>query len=134
MPAPLSPRHPRRVLSAIAALALLGTACSDTTAVGRTPRSRLQPGDRAAVVTPTPTSVTVAGSLQSEIGCSGDWVVDCATSHLAYDANDDVWQGSWTLPSGSYDRCEKYPGDRTRRRSGSATTSAPVESGPHSHF
>ena len=103
MPAPLSPHHTRRVLSAIAALALLGTACSDTTAVGRTPRSRLQPGDRAALVTPTPTSVTVAGSLQSEIGCSGDWVVDCATSHLAYDANDDVWQGTWTLPSGSYE-------------------------------
>jgi hypothetical protein len=91
------------VLVTIAALTLLGAACSDTTAVDRAPQSRLRPGERAAVVTPTPTSVTVAGSLQSEMGCGGDWDPACATSHLAYDANDDVWQGTWTLPTGSYD-------------------------------
>ena len=43
--------------------------------------------------TPSPTSVTVAGSFQSEAGCPDDWLPDCATTHLAYDANDDVWQG-----------------------------------------
>ncbi len=53
--------------------------------------------------TPDPSSVTVAGSLQSELGCSGDWDPACATTHLAYDANDDVWQGTWTVPSGSYE-------------------------------
>ncbi len=52
--------------------------------------------------TPNPTSVTVAGDLQSEIGCAGDWDPACATSHLTYDASDDVWQGSWTIPAGSY--------------------------------
>jgi hypothetical protein len=46
--------------------------------------------------------VTVAGDLQSEMGCSGDWDPGCASSHLTYDANDDVWQGTWTMPSGSY--------------------------------
>ena len=103
MLAPFSLRHPRRMLAATAALALLGTACRDTTAVDRTPQSRLRPGDRAAVVTPTPSSVTVAGSLQSELGCSGDWDPGCAATHLTYDANDDVWQATWTLPSGSYE-------------------------------
>ena len=40
--------------------------------------------------TPDPTSVTVAGSLQSEAGCPGDWDPACAATHLAYDADDDV--------------------------------------------
>src|SRR5262245_15401446 len=53
--------------------------------------------------TPNPGNVTIAGSLQSELGCSGDWQPDCATTHLTYDTNDDVWQGSWTIPAGSYE-------------------------------
>jgi glycosidase len=52
---------------------------------------------------PEPSSVTVAGSLQSEIGCAGDWDPACAASHLAYDANDTVWQGAWDLPAGNYE-------------------------------
>src|SRR5206468_6619018 len=52
---------------------------------------------------PNPTSVTIAGSLQSEVGCSGDWQPDCAASHLTYDANDDVWQGVCAVPAGSYE-------------------------------
>jgi glycosidase len=53
--------------------------------------------------TPDPTSVTIAGSLQSELGCAGDWQPDCAATHLVYDANDDVWQGSFTIPAGGYE-------------------------------
>ena len=54
--------------------------------------------------TPNPTSVTVAGSLQSEAGCAADWDPACATTHLAYDANDDVWQGTFNnLPAGNYE-------------------------------
>jgi glucan 1,4-alpha-glucosidase len=54
--------------------------------------------------TPNPTSVTVAGSLQSEAGCPDDWLPDCATTHLGYDANDDVWQGTIDdLPAGDYE-------------------------------
>src|SRR3954454_9385935 len=52
--------------------------------------------------TPNPTSVTIAGSLQSEAGCPGDWDPGCATTHLAYDANDTVWQGTWTVPAGDW--------------------------------
>jgi hypothetical protein len=36
--------------------------------------------------TPNPSSVTVAGSLQSELGCPGDWQPDCAATHLSFDA------------------------------------------------
>ena len=53
--------------------------------------------------TPNPSSVTVAGSLQSELGCSGDWQPECATTHLAYDANDDVWQQSFNVPAGNWE-------------------------------
>lgn len=60
----------------------------------------------AAIAAPSaanPTSVTIAGSLQSELGCSGDWQADCAATHLAYDAADDVWQGTFSPPAGSYE-------------------------------
>src|SRR5262245_15322749 len=53
--------------------------------------------------TPNPSSVTVAGSLQSELGCSGDWQQDCAVTHLSYDANDNVWQGTFSVPSGNWE-------------------------------
>ena len=53
--------------------------------------------------TPAPLTVTVAGSLQSEAGCPGDWDPACAATHLTYDAGDDVWQGAFSLPAGSYE-------------------------------
>ena len=48
-------------------------------------------------------TVTIAGSLQSELGCPGDWQPECANTHLTYDAVDDVWQGTFPLPAGSYE-------------------------------
>ena len=52
--------------------------------------------------TPTPQFVTVAGSLQSELGCPNDWMPDCAATHLAFDPVDDVWQGTFDVPAGGY--------------------------------
>src|SRR5215207_7350385 len=45
--------------------------------------------------TPEPTSVTIAGSLQSELGC--------AATHLTFDANDGVWQGTFNVPAGNWE-------------------------------
>lgn len=56
-----------------------------------------------AAHTPDPTAVTIAGSLQSELGCPGDWQPECAATHLTYDAGDDVWQANFDLPAGSYE-------------------------------
>lgn len=53
--------------------------------------------------TPDPSAVTVAGSLQSEVGCGGDWDPACANTHLAYDADDDVWQATFSLVAGFYE-------------------------------
>jgi hypothetical protein len=57
----------------------------------------------SATATPDPASVTIAGSLQSEVSCPGDWDPACAATHLAYDAADDVWQGTFSLPVGDYE-------------------------------
>jgi pullulanase-type alpha-1,6-glucosidase len=50
-----------------------------------------------------PTSVTVAGTMDSELGCGADWKPDCAAAHLTYDSRDGIWKGAWQLPAGSYD-------------------------------
>lgn len=51
----------------------------------------------------SPASVTIVGSLQSELGCGGDWDPTCAATHLTYDANDDVWQGPFSLLAGNWE-------------------------------
>ena len=53
--------------------------------------------------TPAPSSVTIAGSLQSELGCNGDWVPECANTHISYDSADDVWQRTFSLPAGGFE-------------------------------
>jgi glycosidase/fibronectin type 3 domain-containing protein len=53
--------------------------------------------------TPTPSSVTIVGSLQSELGCTGDWDLTCEATHLTYDPDDDVWQGIFAVPAGSWE-------------------------------
>ena len=52
--------------------------------------------------TPDPSTVTIAGDLQSELGCPGDWQPECAITHLSYDGSDDVWQGTFNIPAGSW--------------------------------
>jgi pullulanase-like protein len=47
-----------------------------------------------------PTSVTVFGSFQSELGCASDFVPDCATTHLTAVAGG--WSGTFVLPAGTY--------------------------------
>lgn len=64
-------------------------------------------GSFAASATPAmalqdPASVTIAGDLQSELGCPGDWQPECVTTQLAYDAADDLWQGTFTVPAGTW--------------------------------
>jgi pullulanase len=66
-----------------------------------------------AAAEPQPASLTVAGSLQSELGCSGDWDPGCsgtgpagtgtAGTGLVFDAGDGVWQRSFTVPAGSWE-------------------------------
>lgn len=57
----------------------------------------------SASPTSNPASVTIAGSLQSELGCPGDWQPDCSATYLTYDSGDDVWQGTFTVPAGDWE-------------------------------
>ena len=41
---------------------------------------------------PQPASVTVAGSLNSEMGCPGDWQPDCRAAYLTLDPADKIWR------------------------------------------
>lgn len=50
---------------------------------------------------PLPQSVTIAGSLQNELGCPGDWQPDCAATRLQFDPDDLVWQASFEAPAGN---------------------------------
>jgi pullulanase-type alpha-1,6-glucosidase len=50
-----------------------------------------------------PASVTIAGNLQDELGCPGDWQPDCAVTHLGFDADDQVWQGTFSIPAGNFE-------------------------------
>ncbi|MBA2559921.1 MAG: hypothetical protein H0V07_08540 [Propionibacteriales bacterium] len=59
---------------------------------------------RVVVAEPEPTrdAVTVAGSLQSEIGCAADWDPACPDSRLAFDTGDGLWHGEFSVPAGDY--------------------------------
>ena len=50
-----------------------------------------------------PTSVTLAASFDSEIGCASDWDPTCAQAHLTLDTSDGLWKGTFAIPAGVYD-------------------------------
>ncbi len=85
------PRRPRPVLSALALL-VAGTAMSP-----------LAPGPAVAAETRPPTSVTLVGSLQTELGCAEDWAPACADTELDRQAGSTAYAGVFTVPAGSYD-------------------------------
>ena len=49
------------------------------------------------------TSVTLVGSLQSELGCPGDWAPDCASTHLVQQGTSDTWEAAFDVPTGAYE-------------------------------
>jgi len=56
----------------------------------------------------TPGTVTIAGTMQSEVGCPADWMPSCNKTFLTYDAEDDVWQGTFEVTPGN-DQDKKGP-------------------------
>jgi pullulanase len=55
-----------------------------------------------AVATP-PELVVIAGTIQPEAGCDETWLPDCDATALTYDADDDLWTGTFPLPAGEYE-------------------------------
>jgi len=48
-------------------------------------------------------TVTLVGSLQSELGCASDWQPDCATTDLVRDPGASTWSRTVTVPAGTYE-------------------------------
>ena len=68
------------------------------------PAAAARPLARRSCVGPSaataPTSATIAGDLQSELGCPGDWAPDCAATDLT--PTDGVFVRSFTVPTGNW--------------------------------
>jgi pullulanase len=55
--------------------------------------------------TPNPETVTIAGTMQSELGCEADWMPSCSKTFLTYNAEDDVWEGTFPVtPNNDQDK------------------------------
>jgi pullulanase len=50
-----------------------------------------------------PETVTIAGTMQSKLGCPGDWQPTCSATYLTLDEEDDVWQEAREMPAGDYE-------------------------------
>src|SRR6478752_1294638 len=50
-----------------------------------------------------PRTATVVGSLQDELGCSGDWQPDCTATDLALQPGTTTYAAEFRLPAGSYE-------------------------------
>ncbi|HEX8704634.1 MAG TPA: pullulanase-type alpha-1,6-glucosidase, partial [Myxococcaceae bacterium] len=49
-----------------------------------------------------PSTVTLVGDLQSELGCASDSDPSCTNTRLELDASDGVWQKSFNVPAGTW--------------------------------
>ncbi len=58
----------------------------------------------AADHTPVPATVTLVGTLQSKLGCPGDWQPECAATHLTEDpGSPGVFTGTFEVPAGAWE-------------------------------
>jgi pullulanase-type alpha-1,6-glucosidase len=54
--------------------------------------------------TPAPSAVTLVGTLQSELGCPGDWQPDCAQTRLQpVEGSPGVFRGTFEVPAGRHE-------------------------------
>ncbi|HSH00980.1 MAG TPA: pullulanase-type alpha-1,6-glucosidase [Anaerolineae bacterium] len=53
--------------------------------------------------TPPPTSVTLAGTMQTLLGCDDDWRPDCAATQLQFDDTHQLWLATFEIPAGDYE-------------------------------
>jgi pullulanase-type alpha-1,6-glucosidase len=62
-----------------------------------------QPVAAVADHTPTPSVVALVGSLQSELGCPGDWQPECAQTRLTPVAGSpELWRATFVVPAGTF--------------------------------
>ncbi len=89
--------RPRRSLARLSAL--LGSLAMALTGAATTTVTTTSP----AVAEDTPTSVTLVGSLQNELGCAEDWAPACTTTVMTDPDGDGVYSYTASVPAGSYE-------------------------------
>jgi len=58
-----------------------------------------------AQVSTQPDTATIAGTMQSELGCTGDWMPGCEKTYLTFDANSNIWKGTFEVtPANDQDK------------------------------
>jgi pullulanase-type alpha-1,6-glucosidase len=57
----------------------------------------------AGAADPPPRTATLAGSLQDELGCPGDWSPECAATDLTQVGNTTAYAKTFAVPAGSYE-------------------------------
>ncbi len=50
-----------------------------------------------------PAQVVIPGTIQSVLGCPGDWQPDCQVTALTFNDQDQLWEATFDLPAGSYE-------------------------------
>ncbi len=53
--------------------------------------------------TDQPRTVTIPGTIQSKLGCPGDWQPGCAKTFLTFDPVSGLWVGEFEIPAGNYE-------------------------------
>ncbi|MFC6285892.1 pullulanase-type alpha-1,6-glucosidase, partial [Nocardioides sp. GCM10027114] len=84
-------------LAATGLMAALATALSSLVSPALVPAAHADHTGSGA-----PSSVTLVGSLQSELGCTEDWSPPCEATHLEQVDGGTTWAGTFTVPAGSY--------------------------------
>lgn len=56
-----------------------------------------------ATASATGETVSIPGSLQSALGCPGNWQPECANTALVLGDDDGVWQNIFEIPAGDYE-------------------------------
>ena len=49
-----------------------------------------------------PDAVSVPGTANDEMGCTGEWQPECDEAQLTLDLDDQIWKGTYDLPAGEY--------------------------------
>ncbi len=57
-------------------------------------------GSLPGAVVAQPDLVVIPGTIQSVLGCAGDWQPDCTETALVYDEVGQVWSNTFTIPAG----------------------------------
>ncbi len=60
-------------------------------------------GGPEVLVLDNPGSVTIAGTIQTQLGCDEDWSPPCSETWLSYDTVSDIWFGEFAIAAGEYE-------------------------------